>query len=99
MALYSLTEEQRQVVALALVELKLRRPGWGEFLDAITDGILECHAMRLELERLHAGEGAPCPHQTREASRTMPRPETIAGPAGREHGASIAAPRTPESTA
>jgi hypothetical protein len=58
MSLYDLAEEQRQVTILALVELKGRRPGWGEFLDDITDRILGGKAMRQELERLHGELGA-----------------------------------------
>jgi predicted DNA-binding protein len=52
-----LDESQRQVIILALVELKLRRPGWGDYLDDITDRIFTGQEMRKELERLHAELG------------------------------------------
>jgi hypothetical protein len=52
--LLSITEEQRQLFILALVELKLRRPGWGTMIDEIVDEALLGYWMRTELERLHA---------------------------------------------
>ena len=52
--LVTLCEEQRQVIILALVELKQRRPGWGGWLDDLIDEPFAGKQIRLELERLHA---------------------------------------------
>lgn len=53
MPVISLSEEQRQVVLIALVELRRRRPGWDTFIKQLTDIVLEGKEFRRELDRLH----------------------------------------------
>jgi hypothetical protein len=52
--LIQLAEEERQVLILALTELKQRRPGWEEWLDDLIDRALSGRQIRIELERLYA---------------------------------------------
>lgn len=52
MVVYTLTEEQRQIILLALVELARQRPGWGAAIREITDDIFSARLVREEIERL-----------------------------------------------
>jgi hypothetical protein len=50
-----LKEEDRQVIILALVELRRRRPGWADYLNDLIDGAFEGAIIAGELDRLHDG--------------------------------------------
>lgn len=48
----SITEEQRQIMVLALVEMQWRRPGWADVLTHLVDSVLEAPVMAREIHRL-----------------------------------------------
>jgi hypothetical protein len=53
-----LKEEDRQVIILALVELRRRRPGWADYLNDLIDGAFEGAIIAGEPDRLHDGPNA-----------------------------------------
>jgi hypothetical protein len=53
MAVISISEEQRQLIILALAKLRARRPGWAELLEE-TAGALEGRLMYQELLKLES---------------------------------------------